>query len=325
MSAVPLSVSLDSIESAILDLRDLVRALDTRLTRMESADRSQPPRGASVATASMAATPPSVSAPPTKGKGRAKATPPPSKATPAKKGKPTKKGPAIPSNPLPLHLAQTFPQEGKPDHHLVTVAIPDAAAAHVVGQGGKGLKQISDISGACISAYVLAEGSHEERHVSIWGTDEQIGDTLVVLGKRITRKRVHNPKPKKTVSTPALPPPARGGASAGPLAPFPAPPLTPVISLQPPTPRYDPPIPITRTPSGGWGASATPPSVQMASPSPLSTAFAPSTVAMGSPSPSGSTTPSSPMQIGVTRTASGSLEPPRRQTARRGGGPPKGS
>jgi len=324
MSAIPLSVSLDSIESAILDLWDLVRALDTRLTRMESANRSQPPRGASVATASMAATPTSVPAPPTKGKGRAKAAPPPSKAMPAKKGKPTKKKPAIPSNSLPLHLAQTFPQEGKPDCHLVTVAIPNAAAAHVVGQGGKGLKQISNISGARISAYVLAEGSRKEHHVSIRGTNEQVGDALVVLGKRIARKHVHNSKPKKTVSSPALPPPARGGASAGPSASFPTPPLTPVISLQPPTPRYDPPTPVARTPSGGWGASATPPSVQMASPSPLSTAFAP-TVAMGSPSPSGSATPSSPMQIGVTRTASGSSGPPHYQTARQGGGPPKGS
>ena len=34
-------------------------------------------------------------------------------------------------------------------------------------------------------------------HVSIRGTDEQIGDALVVLGKRITRKRIHTPKPKK--------------------------------------------------------------------------------------------------------------------------------
>ena len=50
------------------------------------------------------------------------------------------------------------------------MAIPDAAAAHVVGQGGKGLKQISDISGARISAYVLAKGSRKERHVSIRGT-----------------------------------------------------------------------------------------------------------------------------------------------------------
>ena len=84
--------------------------------------------------------------PPTKGKKKAQAAPSPSKATSAKKEKPTKKG-AIPSNPLPLHLAQTFPQEGKPDRYLMTVAILDATAAHIIGQGGKGLKQVHNISG----------------------------------------------------------------------------------------------------------------------------------------------------------------------------------
>jgi len=115
---------------------------------------------------------------------------------PAKKKKPTKKK-AIPLNPLPLHLAQTFPQEGKPDCHLVTVAIPNASATHVIGQGGKGLRQVHDISGTWISAYSLVEGPRDERHVSIRGTNKQIGDALVVLGKRIAHKRIHAPKPKK--------------------------------------------------------------------------------------------------------------------------------
>ena len=340
--------SIDPSESAIDILRRSVLALENRLARLESADRSQP-FPASVATVSM--TPTSPVPPSTKGKVRAQAAPTPSKAKPAKKAKPTKKGPAIPSNPLPLHLAQTFPQEGKPDRHLVTVAIPDASAAHVVGQGGKGLKQIHDISGARVSAYVLAEGSREERHVSIRGTDEQIGDALVVLGKRIARKRIHTPKPKKTLSTPAVPPAAartgapasplahaRGGPSAPPVAaqarpparpsaPPPVPSFQPTISLHPPSPRHGSPIPVSRTPSwsGGWGVeSLTPPSVQMASPSPNPTPHA-STVVMGSPSPSGSSTPSSPMQIGVLDTDPGSATPRRRQTARRGGGPPKGS
>jgi len=133
---------------------------------------------------------------PTKGKKKAQAAPSPSKAPPAKKEKPTKKN-AIPSNPLPLHLAQTFPQEGKSNCHLVTVAIPDTSATHVIGQGGKGLKQVHDISGTRISAYTLFKGSHDERHVSIWGTDEQISDALVVLGKRIAHKQIHTPKLKK--------------------------------------------------------------------------------------------------------------------------------
>ena len=91
---------------------------------------------------------------------------------------------------VPLPLAQTFPTEGKPDHLLVTVVIPAASAQHVVRQGGKGLKQIHDISGAWIQAYTLASGSRDKHHVSIRGTDLQIGDALVVLGKRIARKKV---------------------------------------------------------------------------------------------------------------------------------------
>ena len=287
---------------------------------------------------------------PTKGKKKAQAAPSPSKAPPAKKEKPTKKK-AIPLNPLPLHLAQTFPQEGKPDHHLVTVAIPDASAAHIIGQGGKGLRQVHDISGARISAYSLVEGSRDERHVSIRGTDEQIGDALVVLGKRI-----HTPKPKKKTEPTAgevkaaltqiraeAPRVPYGKPSAG-YAPVPAPPLQPTVSLHPP-PRHDWSTPVSRTPSHGEPpaspgplyTSPGPPTVVMASPSPSSTPFAP-TIAMGSPSPSSSSTPgASPMHIDAAAiharamAAGARIDVERaaattsRQTAHQGGGPPHGS
>ncbi|KAF8817214.1 hypothetical protein BYT27DRAFT_7247751 [Phlegmacium glaucopus] len=120
----------------------------------------------------------------------------PLKATSAKKEHPTKKG-AIPSAAIPLLLAQTFPIEGKTDCHLVTVVIPDSAAQHIISQGGKGLKQVHDISGAQVNAYTLANGPIDECHVSIRGTDLQIGDALVVLGKWIARKKIHPPKLKK--------------------------------------------------------------------------------------------------------------------------------
>jgi len=100
---------------------------------------------------------------------------------------------------LPLHLAQTFPQEGKPNHHLVTVAIPDVTAAHVIRQGGKELKQLHNISGAWVLAYMLKSGLRDEHHISIRGTNEQIGDALVVLGKRLAQKCVCGPTMKKTV------------------------------------------------------------------------------------------------------------------------------
>ena len=69
--------------------------------------------------------------------------------------------------------------------------------AHIVRQGGKGLKQLYDISGAQVLAYTLTSGLRDEHHISIHGTDEQIGDALVVLGKCLTCKHVHSPMTKK--------------------------------------------------------------------------------------------------------------------------------
>ena len=95
----------------------------------------------------MTLAPPQPSPPaPTKGKACAQATPAPSKAKSAKKECPTKKA-AIPSEGLPLQLTQTFPQEGKPNWHLITITILDVMVAHIVRQGGKGLKQLHNISG----------------------------------------------------------------------------------------------------------------------------------------------------------------------------------
>ena len=176
----------DNLTAVLSRLADKLESLEARLDRIEAS------AGPSIAATSPEATKP----PPTKGKGRAKAPQAPSKATPAKKERSTKKG-AIPSSPVPLPLAQTFSTEGKTDRHLVTVVIPDASAQHVVGQGGKGLKQIHDISGARVNAYSLADGSRDERHISLRGTDLQVGDALVVLGKRLAQKKVRPPKTKK--------------------------------------------------------------------------------------------------------------------------------
>ena len=204
------------LHDVLLGIQSSLDSLAERILAIESADRAR------IGTVSMTPAPPPP--PSTKGKARAQAAPAPSKAKPAKKERPTKKAP-IPSEGLPLHLAQTFPQEGKPDRHLVTVAIPDATAAHVIGQGGKGLKQLHDISGARVSAYTLKSGPRDERHVSIRGTDEQIGDALVVLGKRLARKRVRGPTTKKTVPGPSAdwadpaPPRVASKPRAGPSAP----------------------------------------------------------------------------------------------------------
>jgi len=272
-------MSTATLEGLSVALAALVARFDSLETRMLTSPPADQARisAVSVSMVSPTSATPAQTAPtsrPTKGKKTAQATPSPSKALPAKKEKPTKKK-AIPSDPLPLHLAQTFPQEGKPDCHLVTVAIPNASATHIIGQGGKGLKQVHDISGARISAYTLVEGSRDEHHVSIRGTDEQIGDALVVLGKRIARKRIHAPKPKKKMEPTAHELEAAlaktraeatrvpyGRPSAG-YAPAPAPPLQPTVSLHPP-PCNDWSTPVSRTPSHGEPPAS--PTIVMASP-----------------------------------------------------------
>ena len=192
----------DALTALLARLADRLDSLEARLDCIEA------PTGPTIAAATSEAAKTSKPPTTTKGKGRAQALQAPSKAKPAKKDRPTKKD-ATPSIPAPLPLAQMFSTEGKTDRHLVTVVIPDASAQHVVGQGGKGLKQIHDISGARVSAYTLANGSRDERHVSIRGTDLQIGDALVVLGKRLARKKIRPPKAKKTGPSEDSPTPAR--------------------------------------------------------------------------------------------------------------------
>ena len=149
--------------------------------------------------------------------------------------------------------------------------------------------QIHDISGARVAAFQVTT-SLDECQVTIRGTDEQIGEALVVLGKRLAHKQVHYPTKKKTevpASSSAAPPkpPARRKPSASSK-------LTFVLPLDPP---HDSPstsgikeVPPTEEESAHSeddddDPEPTVPSVQMASPTPISTPVAPS-VAMGSPS-----------------------------------------
>lgn len=113
--------------------------------------------------------------------------------------------------PSTFPLAQALPPTGRgADRYQVTCVIPDATAGHVVGRQGRGLKQIADISGARVSAFSLRENAHDLRHVAIRGTELQLGEALVVLGKRIARKRVRTPRPKGPGKEP------RAGKAQGP-------------------------------------------------------------------------------------------------------------
>jgi hypothetical protein len=292
MASTPNTSNLASVLERLADRLD---SLEARLDRIEaSAGHSIASTGPFADSKEATKVPPFKGTPPTKGKGRAKAPQAPSKAKSAKKDSSTGKAATLP-NPTPLHLAQTFPMEGKPDRHLVTVVIPDASAQHAIGQGGKGLKQIHDISGARVNAYSLA-GSTDERHVSIRGTDLQIGDALVVLGKRIARKKIRPPKAKKTG-------PSKGSSQPAPFSLFDNPPST--LPRHSTTQRSGPATGshIVEVPTGEHAeSSGTPfvPSVQMASPSPTSTPIPP-TVVMGSPTPYSPDEALTPMQIDAIR------------------------
>ena len=299
---------MDTLQAMLTAIQAQLFSLDKCLQALEL---GKPLGAASVAAATTTSTPT------TQGKKKAKAAPAPPKPPKAKESRPTQKFATLPD--LPLHLAQTFPQEGKPNCHLMTVAIPDASATHIIGQEGQGLKQIHDISGARVSAYTLAAGSCDERHVSIWGTDVQIGDTLVVLGKRLARKCVRNPKAKSKSSITAAPPPSQavavkapplmawgGGVASLPFDSTPSllsrnlrqPPG--VVTLQPSTPPLaaNPMSRMTPSMRAGQESLLPPqaPTVVMGSPSSSSTPIPPS-VQMGSPSSIASAGDLTPMQV----------------------------
>jgi hypothetical protein len=183
---------------------------------------------------------------------------------------PRRKGVTIASIPsLSLPLAQDLPPtQNSAPRYETTLVVPDALVGHIVGREGRGLKQVTDITGARISAYVLALDSRSDtgipatRHISIRGTEKQIGEALVVLGKRVARKRVRTPalRPKasrrENVAKPPVQPRKTGKKRLTPAPvnlahkgtdPFPAPP--PPASGER-TPRPPPSEPRSRPLSG---------------------------------------------------------------------------
>ena len=190
-------------------LASVLDTLATRLAPLEQVMASFPVASPPIASIGHTNVPDDFYQPPTnKKKGKGKAAPPPTPhdphcarhvppsvpKAPKAKGKTTK--PAAKPAPPAFPMANTYTREGQSNRLLVTVVIPATAAAHVVGKGGKGLKQIHDIAGARVSAFEVAT-SPDECHISLRGTDSQIGDALNVLGKRLARKRVHYPKKAK--------------------------------------------------------------------------------------------------------------------------------
>jgi len=198
---------------------------------------------------------------------------------------------ATASKPVMAPLLAHHPREFFPDRFSASLVIAEDLMGHVVGRGGRGLKQVTDISSARVSAFTQKVGSCSERLVSIRGTDKQLGDALMVLEKRIACKHVSAPKKKKksTASSGLVnvaPGPSPRVALQNPSAPITQPPscqtatptrgrVHPSVASQTraPQPSLPPPTPLSRTvvmasssQSRDWSATPVVPSVHMASP-----------------------------------------------------------
>src|SRR6202142_2000780 len=69
---------------------------------------------------------------------------------------------------------------------------------HLIGRDGHGLRLATQLSGALISVAKPTTSPIGPRIVTIRGTTEQIGKSLVVMGKRIARQRVPNPRRRRS-------------------------------------------------------------------------------------------------------------------------------
>lgn len=199
---------------------------------------------------------------------------------------------------------------------VVTLSVPDAVAGHVVGRAGTGLRQIHDISHAKVSV-AQTIGPSASRSVTIRGTSREVGDAVSAIGKRIARRRVRQPKPKKKgkqpATTPSVPPTSSSNTPRvprTPKAPVPSGSTLPPIPETSSTPRA--PAPVTAAPTPIPSSSAA------ASPKPMSV-----DTSRGSSSTTSST--ATPMQVDSASKGKSSSRSSSVQTARRGGGPPSGS
>jgi len=207
---------------------------------------------------------------------------------------------ATASKPVAAPLSAHHPREFSPDCFSASLVIAKDLMGHVVGCSDRGLKQITDISSIRISAFTQEMDGRSKRLVSIWDTDKQLGDALVVLGKRIACKRVSAPKKKKKSMAPSGPVNVAPGllpsaAPQNPSAPRTQPPphqiATPIrgrarpsaaSQTRAPQPSLPPPTPSSRTvvmaspsQSRDWSATPVVPSAHMASLDPMTTPLMP--------------------------------------------------
>ena len=181
------TVTVKSLASIVLRLSKNVEALEARLGALES--KIPPPTAAP--------TPPSAPGP-TAGPAPKKARAPRKAKTPAPT---TLSTTAIPSVNIRSATLQVAPVE----KITVSVSIPDELAGHLIGREGTGLRQIHDISHAKMSVHPQAVSG--ARVVTARGSSREVGDALIVIGKRLARRRVRTPKKKSKTGTSTAAPP----------------------------------------------------------------------------------------------------------------------
>jgi hypothetical protein len=122
---------------------------------------------------------------------------------------------SAPTAPLSSH----FPREKSPNCYQASLVLANDLMGHVVGRGSRRLKQVSDLSGAHLSAFSQQVDGCEECLITIRGTKLQLGEALVILSKQVTHKHVYAPKKKRDMSSSALAPapgaPVPAAAPAG--------------------------------------------------------------------------------------------------------------
>ncbi|KAG6870488.1 hypothetical protein C0995_012677 [Termitomyces sp. Mi166 len=136
--------------------------------------------------------------------------------------------------PLAIPLTQELPPtNGQAQCYECTLSFPTLL------HQGWGLKQAHNLSSSQLSAFAVGPARNEgHRFVTIRGTDQQISEALVVIGKCIAKRQVHTPQKQKTgnavlgVAALALSSSNSGSVSSTPKPPTQQkrPPLTPTPS-----------------------------------------------------------------------------------------------
>ncbi|KAG5329695.1 hypothetical protein C0989_009364 [Termitomyces sp. Mn162] len=92
---------------------------------------------------------------------------------------------------LAIPLAQDLPStDGCTPHFQCALKLPNSLVVHMVGHQRQGLNQALNISSTCLAAFKVSSAGGDHQFIFIWGSNQQIREALVVIGKWIAKKQV---------------------------------------------------------------------------------------------------------------------------------------